>query len=191
MRTLSAPTLAALASGQVVIVQLLHLDFAITPVALNLSTWDLIFGGVVYKGAYGMGTISPIIDKPGEVQGLVLELAGGSADRISLALDESDMVQGTTCTIRTAIIEATNYTVLDAPVTWTGRLDTMSIGEDGATANIRVTAESRAVDLLRGNVSFYSDADQLLINSSDRSFKYVMDQIDKPIIWPAKAFFYR
>jgi hypothetical protein len=189
MKTFSGATTAALA-GPVAIVQLVHLAFA-TPIALNLSTWDLVWDGVTYKGAAGMGTISAVQDKPGEVQGIVLELSAGDSARISLALDESDLVKGTVCTIRTAIIETENYTILDAPIDWIGKLDTMSIGEDGVTANIRVTAESRAVDLLRGNVSFYSDADQTKINPTDRSFKFVVDQIDRPIVWPAKTFFYR
>jgi len=191
MRSLSGPVQTALASGSVAIVQLVHMAFSGTPVYLNTSTWDLTYGGNVYKGAYGLGTISPVVDKPGDVQGLTLELAAGDSTRISLALDDSDIVQGTPVTIRTAIIETVNYTILDAPVEWTGTLDTMTIGEDGQTANIRVSAESNAVDLLRGTPQFYSDADQTLISATDRSFKFVVDQIDKPIVWPAKAFFYQ
>ncbi|MEI6600261.1 MAG: hypothetical protein WCN21_07290, partial [Comamonadaceae bacterium] len=72
-----------------------------------------------------------------------------------------------------------------------GTLDTMAIGEDGNQATIRVTAESRAVDLLRGNPWTYSDADQRVVSSTDGAFKYVVDQVDKPVIWPAKAFFYQ
>lgn len=189
MKTFSGATTAALA-GPCAIVQLVKMGFA-TPIALNLSTWNLDWLGTTYQGAAGLGTISAIQDKPGEVQGLVLELAGGDSAKISLALDDADLVQGTSLDIRTAIIETTNYTIVDAPIEWVGTLDTMSIGEDGTTANIRVTAESRAVDLLRGNVSFYSDADQTKINPTDRSFKFVVDQIDKPVTWPAKTFFYR
>ena len=179
---------AALASGNVAIVQLLYLGFA-TPIALNSSTWDLAFGGVTYKGAYGLGTISPISDTPGQVQGITLSLAAGDSARISLALDGSDVVQGTPCILRTAIVETVNYTVLDAPVDWTGTLDTMSIVEDGATANVSVTAESRAVVLLRGDPMFYSDADQKTINPADGFFSYVIDQTAKPVIWPAREFF--
>lgn len=189
MKTLSAPTLAALSSGSVAIVQLVHLGFA-TPIALNTSTWDLTFGGTVYKGAYGLGSISGVTDKPGEVQGLTLELFGDAAI-VSLALDDSDVVQGTVCTIRTAIIETANYTILDAPVEWAGTLDTMVISEDGETAVIRVSAESKAVDLLRGSPMFYSDADQRTVNASDGSFRYVVDQIDRLIVWPTRAFFYK
>lgn len=189
MITYSPTILAALASGQIAIVQMVHMAFA-TPVALNMSTWDLVFGGVTYKGAYGLGQISTVNDKPGEVQGLTLTLFGDSAV-ISLALDDSDVVQGTPLTIRTALIETDTYTVLDAPIDWVGELDTMAISEDGQSCTIQVTAESRAVDLLRGNPSFYADSDQRLIDPNDGSFLYVIDQADKPVVWPAKAFFYQ
>lgn len=189
MKTYAAPTLAALSSGSVAIVQLVYLGFA-TPIALNLSTWDLTWLGVVYKGAYGLGAISGVTDKPGEVQGITLELFGDAA-AVALALDGADVVQGTACIIRTAIIETANYTILDAPIEWAGTLDTMSIGEDGKQASIAVTAESRAVDLLRGNPSFYSDPDQRAINAADGSFMYVVSQIGKPIIWPTRAYYYQ
>jgi len=189
MKTLSSPTLAALAGGSVAIVQLIHLNFA-TPTALNTSTWNLDFGGVNYKGAYGLGQISAVTDKPGEVQGITLELFGDAAI-VALALDDADVVQGTVCTIRTAIIETTNYTVLDAPIEWIGTLDTMSIGEDGNSASIRVTAESKAVDMLRGTPMFYSNSDQRTVNAADGSFKYVIDMQDRPVIWPSREFFFK
>lgn len=189
MKALSAEAMAALAAGSVAIVPLVHLGFA-TPIALNSSTWDLVWGGVTYKGAYGLGNIGVVADKPGEVQGITLEMFGDAAV-VALALDDAGVVQGTSCTIRTAIIETQNYTVLDAPVEWTGYLDTMAITEDGEKAIVQVTAESKAVDLLRGTPMFYSDADQRTVNPNDGSFKYVVDQMNKPLIWPARSFFYR
>ena len=191
MRTLSAPVLAALAGGSVAIATIIKLDFVSTTIALNTSTWNLAFGGTTYLGSYGLGQISAIADKPGEAAGITLELHGSDAARISLALDDADLVQGTPCTIRTAIIDTTTYQILDAPVEWVGYLDTMAIGEDGTSATIAVTAESRAVDLLRGNVWTFTDAEQRVVNAADGSFKYVVDQIDKPIVWPTKAFFYK
>lgn len=191
MRSLSGPVVAALSSGAVGLVQLIRLDFTPTPIYLNTSTWDLTFAGNVYKAAYGLGTISAVTDKPGEVQGLTLELAAGSTAIISLALDDSGTVQGTPVYLYSAIMDTATGAVLDAPLDWTGKLDTMSISEDGQSASVRVSAESRAVDLLRGTPSFYADQEQTLINAADRSFKYVVDQIDKPIVWPNKEFFKR
>lgn len=190
MKTLSAPAIAAMSSGSVAIVQLILMEFSSGQVALNMSTWDLVVNGITYKGAYGLGTISPIIDKPGEVQGMTLELFGEAA-MIVLALDDADIVQGTDLIISTALIETENYQVIESQVEWVGTLDTMSIGEDGTQASIRVSAESKAVDLMRGTPQFYSESDQTAIHPADHSFKYVTDQIDKPVIWPARAFFYQ
>jgi hypothetical protein len=190
MRSLAAPVTSALASGSVALVQLVYLGFS-TPIALNTSTWNLSWAGVTYSGAYGLGQVSAMADKPGEVQGITLELSGAGSTVIALALDDADQVQGTPCIIRTAIIETSTYTVLDAPIEWSGTLDTMSLAEDGQTAQIRVTAESRAVDLLRGTPWLYTDADQTALAPLDRSFKYVIDQLDKPVVWPDKSFFYK
>ena len=190
MKSLASDVIAALGSGSVSIVQLVHLAFSSGAVALNTSTWDLVFDGVTYHGAAGLGTVSAITDKPGEVQGITLEIFG-DATSISLALDAGDEVQSTNCTIRTATIETENYTVLDAPIEWVGTLDTMSIGEDGQQCSVRVTAESRAVDLLRGTPWMYTTEEQHLVSASDNSLSFVVDQVDKPIVWPAKAFFYK
>lgn len=193
MRSFAAPVTSALAGGSLAVVQLVHLAFSGGAVALNTSTWDLVWDGVTYKGAYGLGTISAVTDKPGEVQGITLEVFGSAAN-VVMALDDADQVQGTLCAIRTAIIDTSSeasITVLDAPIEWLGTLDTMSIGEDGQQCSVRVTAESRAVDLLRGNPWTYSDAEQVAINATDRCFKYIVDQIDKPVVWPAKSFFFQ
>ena len=138
MKTFSSPVLAALASGNVAFAQLVHLAFS-TPTVLNSSTWDLTWSSVVYKGAYGLGTISPISDKPGEVQGVTFEMAAADPSIVSLALDGSDVVQGTVATIRTAIVETSTYTVLDAPIEWLGKLDTMQLSEDASSASVRWT----------------------------------------------------
>ena len=86
---------------------------------------------------------------------------------------------------------ASQFTILDAPIEWAGTLDTMAIAEDGTQASIRVSAESRAVDLLRGTPSTYSDSDQQAIYSGDLAFEYVVSQVDKPVIWPAREYFFQ
>lgn len=188
MRTLSAPAIAALAAPEVPLVQLLLLDFPSGQIALNSSTWDLTWLGVVYKGAYGLGTISAITDAPGEIKGLQFDIAGVNSAAVSLALDDADQVQGTPVTIRTAILDS-SYQVVDAPIEWTGLLDTMSMQEDGDNASISCTAESTAVDLLRGAALTYSDADQQTLYPGDRAFEYIVSQSDTPVVWPARSWF--
>jgi hypothetical protein len=190
MRTLSAPAVTALAAGGVTIVQLVLMQFPSGSVALNTSTWDLQWGGVTYKGAFGLGTISALEDAPGEVRGLTFEMSGVSSAAVSLALDGAGEVQGTPLTIRTAILNA-DYQIVDAPIEWIGTLDTMQLSEDGDTAVIRASAESSAVDLLRGASLTYSQADQATLHPGDRAFEYVVSQADQPVVWPAREWFFR
>lgn len=187
MRSLSGPTIAALGAPSVPMVQLVHLAFA-SPIAINTSNWDLVWSSVTYKGAGALGAISQIEDSPGEIKGLNFQLIGLDSAYIALALDDAGVVQGTVATIRTAILDS-NYQVVDAPIDWVGRLDTMSIEEDGETCTISVSAESSAVDILRGNPLTYSDADQKSLYGNDRAFEFIVSQANTPIIWPSKQWF--
>jgi len=93
-------------------------------------------------------------------------------------------------TIRVALLNA-DYQVVDAPIEWTGRGDTLQIDEDASTATIGATAESNAVDLLRGHPLSYSDADQRALYPGDRAFEYINSQAGEPVVWPSKSYFQR
>lgn len=191
MRALSAPTTTALASANVVLAQLILMEFSTGAVALNTSTFDLVWAGVTYKGAYGLGQISAIEDAGGVVKGLQYSISGVSSAAVAMALDGADVVQGTPLTIRTAVIDADTFQIIDAPIDWTGLLDTMSITEDGAQSTVSITAESSAVDLLHGYNATYSNASQQTVYPGDKAMEYVIDQDNKPVVWPAKAWFYQ
>lgn len=192
MRTLSAAVLNALAAGQVVLVQLVYLDFPGGAIALNSSTWDLTWDGITYQGAAGLGSVSPIRDAAGgTVQGITLEMAANDDSMVALALDDAGEVQDAPAIVRTAIVDASTYQVLDAPIDFTGRCDVMSISGARGREVISLTVESSAVDLLRGNPLTYSDADQQALYPGDLAFEYVVDQADKPVIWPSREFFYQ
>lgn len=190
MRALSGPTLAVLNGQTVTLVQLIYLGFSPTPIALNLSNYDLVFGGVTYRGAAGLGTINEVDDSPGEIKGISFQLSGVSPASVALALDDAAVVQGTPCTLRTALLDS-SFQIVDAPVDWIGFLDTMGLSEDGTSCSISVTAENSAVDLLRGYAATYSDADQRSVDAGDRGFEYSAAQVGKPVIWPTRAWIIR
>ena len=187
MRVLSAAAIAALSAPEVRFVQLVLMGFA-TPIGLSTSNMDFDYGGITYVGAAGLGTLSQVDDSPGEIKGMQFELAGVRSEYISLALDDAAVVQGTPVTIRTALLDA-NCQIVDAPIDWTGTLDTMTITEDGETCTIQVTAESSAVDLLRGFALTYSDSDQRALHPGDLAFQYVASQANTPVVWPTKQWF--
>lgn len=190
MRSLSAPAITALAAGEVFLVNLVKIAFPSGTVALNSSTYDLTWSGTTYQKAAGLGRISAINDTPGEVTGAKLELQRFDSTYIALALDDADQVQGSPITIYTAILDS-SLQIVDVVTDWTGYADTMTITEDGEHAVIGLTAENKAVDLLRGTPLLYNDADQKSLYPLDRYFEYVVSQADRPVVWPTREWFFR
>lgn len=190
MRTLTPAAIAALAASEVFFVTLVRIDFPSGTIALNDSSYHLTWGGVTYLAAAGLGEISPTEDKPGEVTGANLELIRVDANYIGLALDDADEVQGSPVAIYTAVLNSA-LQIVDVVLDWAGYADTMPISEDGEHASIGLTAESKAVDLLRGSPLLYNDPDQQSLYPGDRFFEYVVSQSDKPVVWPTREWFHR
>jgi len=191
MRSLSAPALAALSATHAVVVQLVRIDFPSGTVALNSSNTDIVYGGITFKGAYGLGTVNVIDDKPGQMAGLQLELINVDSSMVALALDSADQVQGSLVTISTAILDSGTYQVVDVETDWVGYADKMIIQEDGQKATVAMSAESKAVDMLRGQTLTYSDGDQRSLYPNDSAFKFVISQSDKPVVWPNKRWYFK
>jgi hypothetical protein len=185
MRTFSAPAIAALSAPRLRVEQLILMEFPSAPIGLNSSNRDFVYGGLTYRGAAGLGTVGEIDDSPGDVKGLQFTMSGVPSEYLALALGDATEVQGAPVTVFLAIFDE-NWQIVEASIDWTGRLDTMPIQEDGDTCTIAVTAESSAVDLLRGSPLTYSNVDQWSLYPGDRAFEYVPSQSGKPIVWGGK-----
>jgi hypothetical protein len=195
MRTdISSDTITALASGNPAMAQLIELDLKSLYWRLNTSAWNLTYNTFTYSGVQAaMGRLAMIDEGPGEIKGLTFELPAVSATARAIALAEP--IQGRPIIIRTAVFSqaASGIAVLDAPVEWEGRLDTMTISQrylgNGTTvAVVQVTAEHIGVDLLRPTGYQYTKQDQLRRYPGDLSFEYVTDQADQQIIFPAASY---
>jgi len=189
VKSVSPAFAAALAGPAPTVAQLVAMYFPTGTIALNSMNRDIDFGGLTYKGAAGLGEIGKIKDSAGsEVQGLQLSMSGATSELLALALSDATVVQGVRLIIRLALIGA-DGNVIDAVVDWDGYLDTMPIAADSQNCTITVTAESSAVDLLRGNSLTTSDADQQLLYPGDRAFEYIVSQSGVPVVWPTKQYF--
>jgi hypothetical protein len=192
MRTLDSATLTALAGGNVGLAQLVEMSLSYEW-RINTSSWNLTWNSLTYLGVQAaLGRIDVIDESPGEVKGLRFELpAVASADR-AIALAEP--VQGKTVIVRTAIFDASTFAILEAPIEWEGRLDTMSIVQREVNPGtvvpvVQVTAEHIGIDLLRPSGYQYTKQDQLRRYPGDLSFEYVTAQSDQQIVFPAASFF--
>ena len=187
MRTLSAPAIAALAARPFGLAQLVTMNLSST-VYLNTSSWNLVWAGNTYLGAAHVGSIGIVDDSPGEVKGLQFQLNGVPSDMLAIALAEP--VQGKSVTIETEIFNA-NGAVVDAVVEWAGRLDVMTISEEGGGASISVSAEHIGIDLIRPTNLLFSNQDQQRLYAGDKFSEYVVDQSEQALIWPAASFWMR
>ena len=62
-------------------------------------------------------------------------------------------------------------------------MDRMIISDDGENATIKVSCESRLIDLNRNRVRRYTDVDQQSEVSGDLGFKFVESLQEKSIDW--------
>lgn len=186
MRTISGPAATAL-SGQTVPMAVL-IDMELTsPLRLCTGGWTLTWSGNTYTALGNLGAIDAVPENTGEARALRFSISGVPSDLVALALAEP--VQGKAVSVYVAVFDVATYTILDAVLEWAGKLDVMTLIEDGATATISVTAEHAGADLLRARPIRYTDTDQQTLYTGDLGFEYVNDQADQTIIWPAKEWF--
>ena len=186
------PALAAAQAGAVVgLAQLLLIQLPSADIALCTGNGELVYDGRTYRGVGVLGTISEVKDSTGEVAGLQMELNGGDASLLAVALDGGDEFQVCPITLYTVTVDLASGTIVGAEVEWSGYGDTFAVEEDGEQARIRCTAESDQVDLLRGRPLTASDADHQSVYPGDRAYEYRQSQAGQPVVWPAKEYFYQ
>jgi hypothetical protein len=186
MRSLAAPALALLSGSAVPAVMLLDMAF-VTPVRLCTGAVSIAYSGNTYTGAGTLGAVEAINDQVQSTQNLQFTLSGVPLDVLAIALSES--VRGTLCTMRLALLDPATHAVLDAPVAFSGTLDTMGVRHGAESATVAVVAMHRGDTYRRPKPLRYTDGDQQLLHSGDTSMRYVISQSQVQDVWPAASYF--
>lgn len=66
---------------------------------------------------------------------------------------------------------------------WSGRMDTMTIVEDGNTATVQINVENTLIDLERPRLRLYTDEEQKTRYPNDNSLSKVAGLQNRQIIW--------
>jgi len=66
---------------------------------------------------------------------------------------------------------------------FSGRMDVMSITEDGDSCTITMTAESRLIDLERPRLRRWTSEDQKGLDATDKGFEFVNSLQEASIKW--------
>lgn len=186
MRSFNANAIAALNASEVGL--LLLLSIATTPaIYLNSSNITLEYGGQTWRGAGNLGTIEPLGEKAGTLEGLRFQLNALPADVLALAL--SDEVRGAAVALSVAIRNVSTGAVLDAVQLFAGTMDQLPIVYDGQRAAISATAIHRGETFARPKPLRNTDGDQQKLYPGDTSRRFIVSQSQQQLVWPAASFF--
>jgi len=188
-RGLSANMVSDVTASQLSPVLLASLQFS-TPVYLWTGYGNISSGGVTYLGLGTFGNISQVEETTDlAARGISMQISGVPTANVAIALTEQ--YQGRTCAILFGTLSPTAGTLVSSPVTvFSGRMDVMQISDDGQSADITMTAESRLMDFKRPRELRYTDEDQQTffptyasITLPDLGLEFVNDIQEKAIYW--------
>ena len=181
-RGLTGNMVTEVTASQLAPILLAKLNFS-TPVYLWTGYGSLSYDSVTYQGLGTFGTISPIQETTDfAARGISMRLSGVPTANVALALTEN--YQGRTCSILFGALSPTAGTLVSSPVTvFSGRMDVMQITDDGQTAEIIMTAESRLMDFQRTREVRYTDEEQQQLYAGDKGLEFVNDIQEKAIYW--------
>lgn len=145
-------------------------------------TWD----SKTWTGATDLGQISEITETLDlKAVGMTLTLNGIPSELISVALQ--DEYRNKPCRIWLGMFNDNMALLADPIRIFTGRMDTMTIQENGQTSSIHLAVENRLIDLERPRVLRWTDQEQKQINTTesslDRALEYVPTLQEKEIVW--------
>lgn len=188
MRTLSPAgeaLLARLQAGErIPMVQFVEMALS-TTLRLTTAGRALQWAGETWEPS-GLGTIEPIKNGVGEVEGLAFSMPG--IDQTQLALVLAEPVEGRRVRVWDALIDPDTGVVGDAMLAWVGTLNVPSIA-DGPEAVVSVTAEHRGMSALRRKPRRYTAQEQQRLYPGDTSLAFDPATDAAPLQWPTASFF--
>lgn len=181
-RSLSAGMVTEVTTAQLSPILMATLGFS-TTVNLWTGYGNLVYNSTTYLGLGTLGTISQVEETTDlAARGITMKLSGVPTANVALALTED--YQGKECSILFGALSPTAGTLIASPVTiFSGRMDVMQITDDGQTAEITMSAESRLMDFKRPRELRYTDEEQQNLFAGDLGLEFVNDIQEKAIYW--------
>jgi hypothetical protein len=156
-----------------------------TPVRLWSGYGTITVGGVTYQGIGTLGTISPVEETTDlSARGINFQLSGIPSAYVSLALTEN--YQGKACSVLFGALDATGAIVASPVTIFAGRMDVMSVNDDGQNATIIMSAENKLVDFRRPRETRYTHEEQqnlYPVSPPDLGLEFVNAIQEKQIYW--------
>jgi hypothetical protein len=183
-RSLSANMVTEVSASQLSPILLASFSFS-TPVRLWSGYGTITVGSVTYLGSGSLGTISPVEETTDlAARGINFQLSGVPTALVAVALSEN--YQGKACSVLFGALDATGALVSSPVTIFAGRMDVMSINDDGQNATIIMTAENKLVDFRRPREVRYTHEEQqnlYPVSPPDLGLEFVTAIQEKQIYW--------
>ena len=182
MRDLTSGVQTAIVADQVSPILFFEGEFASGFVRVWSGIGEVSWNSYTWQGIGTLGGVGAIHESSDiQANGVTVTFSGIPSDLISLTLD--DVVQGKLGKIYFGFMDANNAIIADPALMFVGRLDIPAIEEDGETASIQITYESRLIDLQKPRERRYTNEDQQLQYSGDLGFEFVPALQEQQINW--------
>ena len=146
---------------------------------------EIYANSTTWVGGYGVIGISNSKENSDlGADGLVITFNGLESSFVSIALSEN--YRGRFCKVFIGALGANEQPVSDLYQLFLGRMDTMTINENGETATMSITLENVLIDLERPRMRKLTNEDQLNRFPADNSLQPVAALQDKQINWGRK-----
>ena len=184
-RTLTGPVATAVTAQAVRLAYLVELSFDSAPLRIWTGSQDFewVAAGKTFLGAGQALEVSPVEESQRvEANGIEITLSGVSTSIISYALSEN--YRNRRVRVWVAFFDLDTEQLIADPVpVFAGRMDIMKITDAGDSAQVRLTCESRLVDLRRPRERRYTAEDQKELYPDDRGLNYVAGLQDREVAW--------
>lgn len=173
MRDLSEDFIAELEAGSKTPILFYEGEFVSGTLRLWSGLGTISWNGQSWLGAGVLDAgVSPI-EETGDVKANGIQVWVGGIDSAVLALVLADVGQGKPGKVWWGFLADDGSVVADPDLVFEGRIDVPDVTEDGQTARIAITYESRLIDLERPREFRYTPESQALFYAGDRGFDYV------------------
>lgn len=181
-RTIDPPLLAAAQSAGLAPIMLCEVDTADGNVFMWSGLGTLYWNGNAFIGVGNLGSVSKAEETlDGAATGFVLSLSGIPADLVSTVLNS--IRQGKRANLWLSAVDKEGRMLGTPLLVASGETDVPRLSDDGESARIAISCETRAIDNGRSRARRYTSADQHIYDPTDRGFEYVPSLQDAQIIW--------
>ena len=185
-RTLAAALSTELNASQLSPFYALEFVFDSGTLRLWTGVGTLTANSVSWTGGAGVIGLSSSTESTDlTANSLTISLNGLDTSLLSLSLDEP--YRNRPFRLFLGALNSSNQSVASLYQLFYGRMDTMSIQDEGATANIVLVVENALVDLNRPRLRFLTDEEQQSRYPGDLSLENVAQLQDRPLYWGRKA----